>query len=208
MQTQVIPMDETAFEPALRLLSAGEAIAFPTDTVYGVGADALNPAAIERLYIAKDRPANKAIPLLLADATQATEVATDWDERAQRLAQEFWPGALTLIVHAREIVPRVVRADGETVAVRVPNQDWLRTLIRRFGRPLATTSANLSGAPDPFSAQEVLPQLDGRIPLIVDGGRTQATRASTIVVVTGAELTILRQGEITRSMLENALQKP
>lgn len=208
MQTKVIPMDETALELALRLLSAGEAIAFPTDTVYGVGADALNPAAIERLYIAKDRPANKAIPLLLADATQATEVATDWDERAQRLAQEFWPGALTLIVHAREIVPRVVRADGETVAVRVPNQDWLRTLIRRFGRPLATTSANLSGAPDPFSAQEVLPQLEGRIPLIVDGGRTQATRASTIVVVTGAELTILRQGEITRSMLENALQKP
>jgi L-threonylcarbamoyladenylate synthase len=208
MITKVIPMDKAALEPALQLLSDGQAIAFPTDTVYGLGADALNPAAIERLYVAKDRPPSKAIPLLLADETQANDVAVDWDERAQRLAREFWPGALTLIVRARDIVPKVVRADGETVALRVPNQDWLRTLIRRFGRPLATTSANLSGAPDPFSAQEVLPQLNGRIPLIVDGGRTQATRASTIVVVTGAELTILRQGEITRPMLENALQKP
>ena len=207
MQTKVIPMDPAALETALQLLRAGQAIAFPTDTVYGLGANGLNTEAIEILYVAKERPPNKAIPLLLADAMQADEVVADWDEPLQRIAREFWPGALTLVVRAKEIVPRVLRADGETVAVRVPNQPWLRALIRRFGHPLAATSANLSGAPDPFSAQEVFAQLDGRIPLIVDGGRTNASRASTIVSISGAEVTILRQGEITRANIESVLRK-
>ncbi len=187
--------DAIAF--AVSLLRSGHVIAVPTDTVYGVASDGLNPDAIRRLYEVKERPADKPIPLLLADIDDVWHVIRSFPAGAHRLAQAFWPGPLTLILPARPELPGVLLAGGDTVGVRIPAHNDLRKLIRRLGRPLAATSANLSGHPPALTAQDVLEQLGGRIPLILDGGRTPGGRPSTVVDCTGDDPVILREGPIS-----------
>jgi L-threonylcarbamoyladenylate synthase len=182
---------------AAALLRGGELIAFPTDTVYGVGAVVWDAAAVGKLYGAKLRSLDKAIPVLLADPADVTLVARDLPPAALRIAERFWPGPLTLVVPRAACVPDEVTAGGATVAVRVPDHAMARDLIRAAGAPLATTSANLSGQPSPITAEEVAAQLGGRIAMILDGGRCPGGVASTVVDMTGPAPVILRPGPVT-----------
>lgn len=182
---------------AAELLRAGELVAFPTDTVYGVGAIAWDAAAVGKLYTAKLRRRDKAIPILLADAADLALVARDLPSAAVRIAAHFWPGPLTLVVPKAARVPDEVTAGGDTVAVRIPDHPLARALIRAAGAPLATTSANLSGGTSPATAEEVAAQLGDRIALILDGGRCPGGVASTVVNVMGKEPVILRPGPVT-----------
>ncbi len=181
---------------AAALLRAGELVAIPTDTVYGVGAIAWDRAAVARLYTAKLRSADKAIPLLLADSADLDLVAAGVSPAARRLAERFWPGPMTLVVPRAAGVPDEVTAGGATVAVRVPDHPLARALIRLAGAPLATTSANLSGHPSPVTADEVAAQLAGRVALILDGGRCPGGVPSTLVDATGTPPRILRPGPL------------
>lgn len=186
-----------ALAAAAELLRAGELVAFPTDTVYGVGAIAWNAAAVARLYTAKLRSSDKAIPILLADLADLALVARDLSPTALRIAAHFWPGPLTLVVPKASRVPAEVTAGGDTVAVRIPDHELARALIRAAGAPLATTSANLAGGASPVTAAEAQAQLAGRIALILDGGRCPGGVASTVVSLTEEEPTILRPGPVT-----------
>ncbi len=206
MNTVILAADAPgAFEKALLLLRDGQVIALPTDTVYGVAADGMNPYAVEMLYVAKARAMDKAIPLLLASPDDLAQVALEITPDARLLAERFWPGGLTLVVRARETVPLVLRAEGDSVAVRVPDHRVPRELARALGRPLAGTSANISGGPDPSTAQEVQAQLGGRIPLILDGGPVGAGVPSTVVDLTGTAPQLARAGALPVSELERVL---
>jgi L-threonylcarbamoyladenylate synthase len=191
---------------ALAVLQTGGLVAFPTDTVYGVGTLAFDGKAVESIYAAKDRPIEKAIPILIADATDLDRVAVDIPEAARRLADRFWPGPLTLLVPKRAGLPEAVSATA-TVGVRVPDHDVARALLRAAG-PMAVTSANISGAPSPVTAQEVYDQLQGRIALIIDGGRTPGGVPSTLVDCTAPGLKILRAGPVSDEDLYSVLNNP
>jgi L-threonylcarbamoyladenylate synthase len=183
-------------QQALDLLHAGEPIAFPTDTVYGVGAAGLDARAVLRLYEVKDRPRHQAIPLLLADLDDLRQICPSIPPMAEELAARHWPGGLTLVVPASEHLPTELLAGGSTVAVRIPDHDALRHLIRRLGQPLAATSANLHGRSNPASAEDVAADLGPRLRLIVDGGQTPGDVPSTIVDVSGETPRVLRNGVV------------
>jgi L-threonylcarbamoyladenylate synthase len=170
-------------------------VAFPTDTVYGVGALAFDTDAVERVYWAKERPVEKAIPVLLGAASQIEEVSSDVPPSARLLAARFWPGPLTLVIGKKLTVPRTVAA-GATIGVRVPDHGTALALLRVSG-PMAVTSANLSGRPSAQTAAQVLAQLDGKVDLILDGGKTPGGMASTVVDCTQTELKILRPGPVS-----------
>jgi L-threonylcarbamoyladenylate synthase len=195
MYTHILPFEQGLHE-ALDLLRRGQAIAFPTDTVYGIGADGLNAAAVLQLYTIKDRPPSQAIPLLLADPDDLGLVSNNVPARARALGERYWPGGLTLVVPAAAHLPTALLAGGTTVAVRVPDQAVLRDLIRQLGRPLAATSANLHGYANPRTAQDVVAQLGARLPLVLDGGATPGDIASTIVDVSRPMPRVLRQGVV------------
>lgn len=200
-----------ALARAAVLLRRGELVAFPTDTVYGVGAIAWNAAAVRKLYEAKLRPGDRAIPVLLADPADLALVARDLPllqgppAGALRLAERFWPGPLTIVVPKADAVPDEVTAGGDTLAVRVPNHELARALIRAAGAPLATTSANLSGQPSPVTAQDVAAQLEGRIAMILDGGPCPGGLPSTIIDLCGVTPTVVRPGPITLEEILAAL---
>jgi L-threonylcarbamoyladenylate synthase len=205
--TLTIPIGEPAsLDRALALLRAGEPIAFPTDTVYGVGAAALNAAAVARLYTVKRRPLTQAIPLLIADEADLPLVAGEVTPTVRRLAR-LWPGALTLVVMAAPGLPSELLAGGATVAVRLPDHMWLRSLIRALGMPLAATSANLHGGRDPQTAEDVAAQLGGALPLVVDGGPTPGPLPSTIVDCVGDEPRLLRAGALPWERVVAELQR-
>jgi L-threonylcarbamoyladenylate synthase len=193
------------FDQAVQLLKAGALVAFPTDTVYGVGAIVWNGPAVAQLYTAKLRPSGKAIPVLLADPSDLPMVASGLPRGFERLAAAFWPGALTLVVPKAPGIPDEVTGGGPSIAVRVPDHALARALIRAAGAPLATTSANLSGRPSPVTAQEVAAQLGDRIPLILDGGPCPGGVASTVVDLTGPEPAIVRAGPISLDQIKAAL---
>ena len=190
-------------ERALEILSHGGLVAFPTDTVYGVGGLAFDPHTIQEIFLAKGRPAEKAIPILLGDRAQLPLVTTGMNSNGQRLAERFWPGPLTLVVPRHPNLPENISMLA-TIGVRMPDHPLAIELLKRAG-PLAVSSANLSGASDSSSVQEVLAQLGGRIPLILDGGRTAGGQPSTVVDCTGPEPVILRQGPVTLEQIQAAL---
>ena len=193
MKTQIVPASELAM--ALKILQAGGLVAFATDTVYGVGALAFDHAAIESIYTAKQRPIEKAIPVLIGNMNDLDQVSMDVPKMAMTFASRFWPGPLTCVVPKKETLPPAISATS-TVAVRIPDHPDARTLLNTAG-PMAVTSANLSGQPSPSTAQEVYDQLNGRIPLILDGGRTPGGLPSTLVDCTGNTPIILREGPIS-----------
>jgi L-threonylcarbamoyladenylate synthase len=201
MKTSIVPASD--LKTALDVLQAGGLVAFPTDTVYGVGALAFENAAIESIYTAKQRPIEKAIPILIGGMEDLDQVAIDIPAMALTFAQHFWPGPLTCIVPKRETLPPAVSATS-TVAVRIPDHPDARALLRAVG-PMAVTSANISGQPSPSTAREVYEQLNGRIPLILDGGRTPGGVASTLVDCSGNTPVILREGPISLQNLLNLL---
>jgi L-threonylcarbamoyladenylate synthase len=177
--------DPKAIAVAVEALRQGRLVAFPTDTVYGVGASALLPSAVELLYVAKGRPRSMAIPLLLSSATDAPLVARDVPRLASLLMRRFWPGGLTLVLLRPAGVPDAVTAGGT---------------------PLAATSATLSGHKSPVTAEEVLSDLDGRIDVLLDGGPCPGGLESTILDLTGPELIFLREGAISRQQIEEFRQ--
>jgi L-threonylcarbamoyladenylate synthase len=205
MKTDILSATSSSAIPrALEVLRLGRLVAFPTDTVYGVGALGFNGKAVQSIYVAKDRPIEKAIPILIGEMADLDQIAMDIPARAYLLAQRFWPGPLTILVPKRPDLPEAVSATS-TIGVRVPDHEIARALLRAAG-PLAVTSANLSGYPSPTTAEEVLAQLGGRIDLIIDGGKTPGGTPSTLVECTGDEIRILREGPITEKELLSALK--
>jgi len=157
--------------------------------------------AVARLYQVKERPGHVPIPLLMEDAEAMRVVCTEIPPIAWHLAKEFWPGGLTLILKRTAVVPDAVTAGGDTVAVRVPDHEWVRSLCRELGAPLAVTSANLHGRPDPVNAGEAAAMLKGRVPLILDGGQCPEGVSSTVLNLTVSPPVILRAGPVTARQL-------
>ena len=204
MKTEIIASDHPdTVATALRILQNGGLAAFPTDTVYGVGSLAFDQKAIEAVYIAKDRPMEKAIPVLLWDLEDLPKVTSELPPLAVKLAARFWPGPVTLVVLKNPNLPPAISAT-QTVAVRVPDHEVARAILKTAG-PMAVTSANISGRQSPVSAQEVYAQLNGRIPLIVDGGVTPGGVPSTVVDCTAGTPVILREGPVGMTELLSAL---
>lgn len=196
METIILPaVDKDAIPYALEILKRGGLVAFPTDTVYGVGALAFNATAVESIYSAKDRPAEKAIPILIGGLEDLDKVSAEIPPMAVKLAARFWPGPLTLVVPKHPNLPDVVSA-MPTVGIRVPDHPVARTLLNAAG-PMAVTSANISREDSPRNAEEVSRQLNERIPLILDGGDTPGGVPSTVVNCLGTEAVILREGPVT-----------
>ena len=207
MNTLIISADSPdAIRRALDVLNKGGLVAFPTDTVYGVGALVSDGRAVESIYVAKDRPIEKAIPVLIADAEDMEKVAMDIPEIARRIAARFWPGPLTCLIPKQPTLPQAVSATS-TVGVRVPDHEVARALLRAAG-PMAVTSANISGQPSPSTAQEVFAQLSGRIELIIDGGQTPGGIPSTVVDCTNNEIRILREGPLSIEEIQFKLSSP
>lgn len=195
MHSEVIQTSQpNAVEKALKILQAGKLVAFPTDTVYGLGALAFDNTAIESIYKAKDRPIEKAIPILIGDMDALNLIVDHIPHMAHIFASRFWPGPLTCILPKKQTLPLAVSATS-TIAVRIPDHPDARALLSAAG-PMAVTSANISGKPSPSTAQEVYEQLGGRIPLILDGGKTMGGIPSTLVDCTGEKPVILREGPI------------
>jgi L-threonylcarbamoyladenylate synthase len=199
MKTEIIPANE--IQTALGILQIGGIVAFPTDTVYGLGALAFDNTTIESIYKAKNRSIEKAIPILIADVDDLDMVADgeNLPIMVRIFASRFWPGPLTCIVPKKHTLPLAISATP-TVAVRIPDHADARALLRAAG-PMAVTSANISGQQSPSTAQEVYNQLDGRIPLILDGGKTKGGIPSTLVDCTGEKPMIIREGPITLTEL-------
>lgn len=195
MKTRIINQsDPSAAEAALQVIHTGGVVALPTDTVYGIACAVDTPAAIKQLYQIKERDALKAIPVLVGALDQLEGLVSDFNEAARSLAKRFWPGALTVVVSKNPALP-VELTIYPTVGLRMPHHDWLLALMRSCG-PLAATSANLSGAASPATAEEVLAQLEGRVELVIDGGRCEGGIPSTIVDCSQTPIKILREGSI------------
>jgi len=209
--TPLCPPDPTTIARAASILCAGGLVALPTETVYGLAADGLNPAAVARIFAAKGRPADNPLILHLADIDALAAIVEPPPQLACALAEAFWPGPLTLVLRRRAIVPDIVSAGLETVAVRVPAHPVALAILRACKRPLAAPSANRSGRPSPTCAAHVLLDLDGRLDLVVDGGPTDFGIESTVLDlsdvgdgVEGLEVAplLLRQGAISREVIE------
>ncbi|HEY3083341.1 MAG TPA: L-threonylcarbamoyladenylate synthase [Chloroflexota bacterium] len=200
----LIPTDE-AIREAAEVIRAGGLVAFPTETVYGLGANALDDAAVRRVFAAKQRPADDPLIVHLASAADVGSVAAEAPAGLAELADRFWPGPLTLVLPRGPAVPKSVTAGGETVAVRVPSHPVARRLIEAAGRPIAAPSANRFARPSPTTAEHVLEDLDGRIDLVLDDGPTPLGVESTVLDLTTEPPRILRPGGVTAEQLRAVL---
>ncbi len=194
-----------AVRRAADLLRAGEVVALPTETVYGLAANALDARAVAKIYEIKGRPAHNPIIIHVADLALARRCVRAWPEAAARLASSFWPGPLTMVLPRAAEIPDMVTAGGDTVGVRWPSHPFMQAVIRECGFPLAAPSANLSNQVSPTNAEHVRQGLGGRIPLIVDGGQSQVGIESTVVDVSGAGVRVLRPGMIHEPVIAAAL---
>ena len=197
MQTRVVPYSDDGVVEAARLILAGEPVAVPTETVYGLAADATNAKAVARIYEAKARPDFNPLIVHVSSLAAAARIG-EFDAEARALAEQHWPGPLTLIVPLRQGagIASIVTAGLPTIGLRVPAHPAMQALLRAVDRPLAAPSANASGSISPTRAEHVLKSLGGRIPLIIDGGPTERGLESTIVAATGGPLRLLRPGPI------------
>jgi len=198
METRILPFDDDAIAEASRLILAGEPVAVPTETVYGLAADATNAEAVARIYEAKRRPSFNPLIVHVRDLEAARKIG-GFDDSARTLAERHWPGPLTLVVPVREDagIASIVTAGLPTIGLRVPAHPAMQALLRASARPLAAPSANASGSISPTRATHVLKSLGGRIRLIIDGGATERGLESTIVAATGGTLRLLRPGPLS-----------
>lgn len=197
--------DEDQIRRAGDVLKAGGLVAFPTETVYGLGGDALNPASSKKIYAAKGRPSDNPLIVHICRWEDIYRVAEAVTEEAGRLAEAFWPGPLTMILKKKDTVPAETTGGLDTVAVRFPSHPVARRLIEAAGGFVAAPSANASGKPSPTMAEYVAEDMNGRIDMILDGGAVGIGLESTIVDVSGEKPTILRPGYVTQEMLEKVL---
>ncbi len=205
---RIVPSsDPGCLEEAVSLLRRGELVCYPTDTVYGIGAAAGNDAAVRRLYAVKGRAPDKPLPLLIADAADATRLA-EVTPVARTLMARLWPGGLTIVMRKSPGLRSLALAGQETVALRVPDHWLVRDMIRLLGEPLTGTSANRAGAPPPVSASEVALQLGEMVSLLIDGGPCRQRVESTVVDLTQDGPRIVREGAVSRGEIEEALGRP
>lgn len=207
METQIRKLDYAAIdmdiiEKAGRILKEGGLVAFPTETVYGLGGNALNPASSEKIYAAKGRPSDNPLIVHISEKDDVYQIAEQVSEQAKQLMEAFWPGPLTLIFSKKALVPDKTTGGLSTVAVRMPSDKIARALIRASGGFVAAPSANASGRPSTTTAAHVAEDLSGRIEMILDGGQAVIGLESTIVDVSEEQPVILRPGVITRAMME------
>ena len=205
IQTRLLSAQE--IEDAARLLKNNELVAFPTETVYGLGANALSEEAVEKIFIAKGRPQDNPLIVHIADINGIYPLVTDFPDKAKKLAERFWPGPLSLVLPASKIIPQNVTADLSTVAIRMPEHPIALKLITEAGVPLAAPSANLSGKPSPTTAQHVLADLDGKIAAVIEGGECNVGVESTVLDINVDPPVILRPGGITKEMIEEVIGK-
>ncbi|MEA5078866.1 MAG: L-threonylcarbamoyladenylate synthase [Anaerolineaceae bacterium] len=201
MDTSLLPAElESSIQKALELLRSGDCVAFPTDTVYGLGADPFNISPIIKLFEVKGRDSNKAIAVLVGDMDQISLITDSFTPLARKLVEKFWPGGLTVIVPKRHDIPDLL-SPNQTIGIRMPNHPIALRLLNEFG-PLATTSANISGKQNPLNAVDVHIQLNSRVPLILDGGDCFGGIPSTVVDCTGEKPVILREGAVPSDQIE------
>ena len=181
---------------AIKALKSGGLIIFPTETVYGLGADIYNRKAIQKIYRIKKREKNKSLPIIVASVKEVTKVAKAISPEAKRLMKKYFPGPLTIVLKKRKCVPAYVTADGDTIAVRCPNHPLTLKLLRIFGRPIVGTSANLSGKKEPKSASEAKKIFGNKVDYVLDGGKAKHGIPSTVVDATSKTLKILRLGPV------------
>lgn len=210
MKTRIVQVDENnidrkAVREAGEIIRRGGLVAFPTETVYGLGGDALNPASSRKIYEAKGRPSDNPLIVHIARWKALAKIVKRVPEEAVKLAEAFWPGPLTMILEKSDLVPRETTGGLDTVAVRMPSHKTALAFIRAAGGYVAAPSANRSGRPSPTVAKYVVQDLDGRIDMILDGGDVELGLESTIVDLTDRAPIILRPGYITRQMLEKVL---
>ena len=204
MRTQLLKDDESSLRLAAKLLKDGQVVGIPTETVYGLGADALNESAVHAIFAAKERPADNPLIVHVAEFKDL-EPLCHVNDMARKLNDAFWPGPLTMILPKKDIVPTVVTAHLDSVAIRMPAHPVAQKIIRLSGCPIAAPSANRSGRPSPTQAQHVFEDMDGRIPLIIDGGESDVGVESTVVSLTGDTAVVLRPGGITPEMIAAVL---
>ncbi len=209
LTTRILVADDTAIAEAVRVLAAGGLVAFPTETVYGLGADATNGTAVARLYVAKARPAFNPLIAHVADIASARKLAL-FEDAAEKLAKAFWPGPLTLVLRKRADCPvaDLATAGLDTIAVRVPAHPVAHEILHRLGKPVVAPSANRSGHVSPTTAAHVLSDLRGRIDLVIDGGPAPVGVESTIVACANGRVLLLRPGGIARADIERVLDRP
>ncbi|MAF10832.1 threonylcarbamoyl-AMP synthase [Candidatus Poribacteria bacterium] len=200
MSPKIVPIETGIFD-AVRAIRAGGVVALPTDTVYGIGVDPANAAAIRRLFSIKRRDGARAIPILLADVAHLGDVCDSPSEAVMRLAEAFLPGPLTLVVSLSAELPSELNAESGTVGVRVPDHDGARDFIRACGGMLAVTSANISGEPPATCVADLSAELLGLIDVVLDGGPTPGGAASTVVDARADPPAVLRQGPLTAADL-------
>lgn len=210
MRTIIIKANPDDFDPedirpAAKALAEGKLVAFPTETVYGLGADAMNPEAVRKIFEAKGRPSDNPLIVHISDPGQLDDIASAVPGKAIRLMETFWPGPLTLILPKKNGVPEETTAGLSTVAVRMPRHRIALELIRLSGVPVAAPSANISGSPSPTCASHVISDLSGRIDYIIDGGSAQVGLESTVLDMTSDPPAVLRPGGISPEMLEKVI---
>lgn len=196
---------QTVVERAAEFLRRGGLVAFPTETVYGLGANALDPAAVQRIFLAKGRPSNNPLIVHVATVAAARELTTSWPDTAQRLSEQFWPGPLTIILPKAAQVPDLVTGGGPTIALRIPRHPVALALLTAVKLPIAAPSANRSTELSSTKADHVLSNLGGRIEMILDGGPTPGGLESTVVDLSGSVPTLLRPGLISPHELRQVL---
>jgi L-threonylcarbamoyladenylate synthase len=192
---------------AAQILKEGGLVAFPTDTVYGLAADAGNTAAVKKIYKVKKRPRANPLPILIAGKNDLKKYASQISTEAKRLTDKFWPGPLTLVLLKKKNIPNIVTADLPCVGVRVPDNAVALALIQALGRPIATTSANIASKPSPVTSRGVKKYLNNKIELILDGGKTKLGRESTVLDCTASPPILLRLGAISKNKLEKIIGK-
>lgn len=197
--------DDAVIRKAGEIIRAGGLVAFPTETVYGLGGDALNPEASGKIYAAKGRPSDNPLIIHICKLEDIDRIVSDFPESAKRLAEEFWPGPLTMVLPKADIVPKQTTGGLNTVAVRMPVDPTALAFIEAAGGYVAAPSANVSGRPSPTSAKYVIEDMQGRIEMILDDGDVEIGLESTIVDLTGEVPMLLRPGFITLKMLEDVL---
>ena len=205
MKTQVLPVTQESIALAARLLRQGELVALPTETVYGIAADARNGEAVHKIFEAKGRPQDNPLIVHICGMDMLRGIVSEVPERAKKLAAAFWPGPLTMVMPRGPEVSEVTCAGLDTVGVRMPSHPVVQAVIKASGVAFAAPSANLSGKPSPTNAQDTLADMDGRLPLILDGGESAVGVESTVVSVIGEHPMLLRPGYITKEQMEAVL---
>lgn len=205
MKTEVLKASEESIKKAAEIIKSGGVVGVPTETVYGLGANALDECAVGRIFEAKGRPKDNPMIVHISCMEEAEPLVKKIPEKAKLLAEKFWPGPLTIIMEKTDKVPSVTSGNLDTVAIRMPSHEVMRKIIKKSGCPIAAPSANLSGSPSPTNAKYVFDDMNGKIPLIIDGGESNVGLESTVITLVGEKPRLLRPGGVTPEELEEVL---